>query len=351
MNPEKCVILCPAYGQIEPETERGFQALANAGYKVTVLRGGSSIDLARSMMATDALAEGFEETFWIDSDTVFTLADVEQIRNLNLPFCCGLYAKKDASGFAAKFYGPKVDVLLGKGAGVIPMEGVGFGFAHVRREVYEAIGKTLPVCSGAYQGKDVVPYFLPVIHTVPEEQACYYLGEDTSFCVKARAAGYEVMADLSIKLGHVGKKIYTWDDFQETVKYESVRFAIVPPGTEPDREPVDHLYAESPEEEQPTMNEAKLYEKIGRLQSDLDAMNANYDQLLAVLANVASGATDPERVSVDLAARSWAVAAEDKRQTAPKHTPEAFKALSEATTWLPSGCGKTDIRSPAVIEG
>ncbi len=344
MDPTKCVILCPAYGQIEPETERGFQALANAGYKVTVLRGGSSIDLARSMMATDAMRDGFEETFWIDSDTVFKPADVERIRSLNLPFCCGLYSKKDASGFAAKFYGPKVDVLLGNGASVIPMDGVGFGFAHVRREVYDAIGKTLPVCSGAYQGKDVVPYFLPVIHTVPEEQACYYLGEDTSFCVKARAAGYEVMADLSIKLGHVGRHVYTWDDFAERTKFDSVRFAIVPPGTEPDREPVDHLYADSPEE-QPTMNEAKLYEKIGRLQSDLDAMNANYDQLLVVLANVEIGAIDPSRVKVNLAARSWEVAA------ASEKTAESLKALSEATTWMSTGCGKTDLRSPAMIEG
>ena len=57
------------------------------------------------------------------------------------------------------------------------------------------------------------------------------------------------------------------------------------------------------------MNETEMFASIGRKQVELDTLNANYDQLLAVLAQVASGQVIPARVSVDLQARTWAVAA------------------------------------------
>lgn len=56
------------------------------------------------------------------------------------------------------------------------------------------------------------------------------------------------------------------------------------------------------------MNELEMFASIGRKQTELDSLNANYDQLLAVLAKVASGEVIPTRVSVDLQARTWAVA-------------------------------------------
>ncbi len=71
-----------------------------------------------------------------------------------------------------------------------------------------------------------------MIHAVAEDKACYYLGEDTGFCVRARQAGFKVMADLSVKLGHVGRYTYTWDDFAPKQRYRSVRFQIVPPGSD-----------------------------------------------------------------------------------------------------------------------
>ena len=57
------------------------------------------------------------------------------------------------------------------------------------------------------------------------------------------------------------------------------------------------------------MNEEMMFAAIGRKQTELDDLNANYDQLLSVLAQVALGEIIPDRVSVDLVARTWAVAA------------------------------------------
>lgn len=51
----------------------------------------------------------------------------------------------------------------------------------------------------------------------------------------------------------------------------------------------------------------ELYAVIGRKQSELDALNVEYDSLLAVLSAVADGSIATARVSVDLKARSWAI--------------------------------------------
>lgn len=53
-----------------------------------------------------------------------------------------------------------------------------------------------------------------------------------------------------------------------------------------------------------------LYAAIGRKQVELDLMHQQYNSLLAVLDQVCSGAIAPQRVSVDLKGRSWAVGAE-----------------------------------------
>ena len=38
-------------------------------------------------------------------------------------------------------------------------------------------------------------------------------GEDLSFCMRARDAGVQIYCDSSIKLGHVGYKTYTEEEF------------------------------------------------------------------------------------------------------------------------------------------
>ena len=89
---------------------------------------------------------------------------------------------------------------------------------HVRREVYETVQRVteLPVCNARF-GKPVAPYFLPMIIADESAQALlpdahWYLPEDFSFSERARRAGYKVMADTSIRLGHIGNYEYGWED-------------------------------------------------------------------------------------------------------------------------------------------
>lgn len=79
---------------MEPGCEAGLRVLEQRGYQVRRVRGFSQIDVGRNQMATDALREGFQELMWIDSDVAFHPDDVERLRTHQLPFACGMYAKK-----------------------------------------------------------------------------------------------------------------------------------------------------------------------------------------------------------------------------------------------------------------
>ncbi len=71
MNPSRCVILVPFATHIVPACEQGLIELQRRGYDVRRVGGYAAIDQGRSQMVTDALAAGYEETFWIDSDIEF----------------------------------------------------------------------------------------------------------------------------------------------------------------------------------------------------------------------------------------------------------------------------------------
>lgn len=228
-SPAKCAVLCPIAATLDPITEACLRKLVDLGYKVNLLFGSSDIVLARCGMATEALRAGFAETLWVDSDQTFTPEDVEKIRSWNKPFVAGLYPKKGPKEFAGKFHGNQKPVTFGTGGGLIPMTYVGMGFTHVRREVYDKMERELklPVCGGGYDGKTIVPYFLPLLAPVPGANPDY-LSEDGAFSFRARQVGFPPMADTRLKIGHRGMYTYTWDDVVPNQNYDSVELTIAP---------------------------------------------------------------------------------------------------------------------------
>lgn len=309
MDPAGCVILVPVASSIEPETDHGLQALRNRGYTVRTLRGSSQVDLARSTLATEALADGFKETMWIDSDVLFDPDDIEKLRRHKQPLTAGLYQKKTRpAAFAGKFMDGTESVTFGKGGGLIEMRYVGMGFTHVRASVYRAIEKHLemPSCYGGYEGKKVTPYFIPSL--APEGDGWCYLSEDFSFCHRARNAGYPPMADTTIRLSHIGRYAYGWDDMAPRPTLDMLQLNF---GTQ--------LLDQPPElaKDDSTMNEQQLFEKLGRKQAVIEAQDDGYTQILNLLAGVVSGEIDRSRVLVDLTNRGWTLAAVGTRPGMP----------------------------------
>ncbi len=248
-----CVILVPFSTHVVPACERGLIELQRRGYEVWRVGGYAAIDAGRSELATKALADGREETFWIDSDIQFNPDDVDRIRSHGLPITTGIVARKGARAIASQTLPGTGQLRVGAGGGLVEILYAGAGFLHVRREVYTAIREKLklPLCNAQF-GRPMVPFFQPMIvpwrkqevrgqksgdrmeadHPLPDplpegEGSMWYLGEDYSFCERARQCGYKIMADTSIRLWHIGEYAYGWEDAGlEKVRHDSFLFMI-----------------------------------------------------------------------------------------------------------------------------
>lgn len=212
----KCIILTPTIERVERTTEDLLHDLHRMGYAVHVTYGSSSVNLVRSQLASMALDEGFEELFWIDHDVTFNIEDFEKIRLYDLPIAAGLYSfKTTVARLMVKL--PQGDhvVTLGQGGGLLEVEIAPLGFCCTKRIVYEEMKQklNLPDCRSD-QGKLFSPYFLPF--TIPNPDGTHtYLIDDGAFCTRARQCGYNVMVDTMIRLGHIGKYEYSWEEITD----------------------------------------------------------------------------------------------------------------------------------------
>lgn len=211
MQRNRCAVLVPVADRLEVDTQQALFELERRGYAVYRTRSCSQIDMARSQMATDFLARGFEETMWIDSDVGFFPDDVDKLRSYQLPICGALYPRKAQRSFAAKLLPGTGPVTFGAKGGLLEVQYTGTGFLHVRRDVYETIRAELklPHCNRG-NGNGVVPYFLSLLIQSGDES--FYLSEDYSFCERARTAGLKIMVDTSIRLWHIGPYRFSWEE-------------------------------------------------------------------------------------------------------------------------------------------
>jgi hypothetical protein len=245
-SPTSCVILVPAGGAIDGGCDEGLRELERRGHPVWRVRGYSAVDAARNQMATDALARGFDELMWIDSDIVFDPDDVERLRRHNLPVACGLYPKKGPRQLACEFLPGTPSVRFGRNGGLLEIRYCGFGFTHTRREVYETVAGQLglPFCNQRF-GSPLVPYFAPMV--IAEPAGAWAIAEDYAFCERARRCGFRIIADTTVRLWHVGPYRYGWEDagsskerFADyTFVLSEPQSAESPPASEPRTRPGD----------------------------------------------------------------------------------------------------------------
>ncbi len=202
----------PYATHVEPACELALRELEASGYEVRRYPSTAAVDRTRCEMATRALADGFSELMWIDSDVVFEAESVTRLRKHELPLIAGLYAKKGVQSFAVQLEPDTTELRVGETGGLFGARYVGAGFLLVHRRVFDAVQQlfSLPACNAQF-GQPCVPYFLPMV--VQDSGGKYvYLSEDFAFCERARQASYHLMLDTSIRLGHVGKYTYAWED-------------------------------------------------------------------------------------------------------------------------------------------
>ena len=222
--PGRCVVLVPFQGRIVSKCQAGLLELERRGYVVRRVEGYSAIDQARNQMSSDALADGFEETLWIDSDVGFEADDVDKLRRHGLPVSCGIYPKKGKRELAIHILPGTPRFRFGIQGGLHEILYGGTGFLHVRRAVYETLIEKLelPVCN-QHAGRPLWPFFQPLVRSAPRKVAAatdsdirrtghWYLAEDYAFCHRARLCGFPIIADTTIRLWHVGDYGYSWED-------------------------------------------------------------------------------------------------------------------------------------------
>jgi len=213
MDNSTCVVLVPAGHFIEPHCELSLRQLEGLGYPVRRVHGFANVDMGRSVMATQALADGFAELMWIDADMAFEPSSVARLRSHNLPIVCGLYPTKVEKRLTSTLLPGTSQVTFGRDGGLLEIKYAATGFLYTRRQVYLDVQQRepLPVCNRQHGGPGVIPFFLPmIVQAGPED--CRYLSEDFSFCERARRAGHRVWADTTIRLQHIGIYGYSWED-------------------------------------------------------------------------------------------------------------------------------------------
>lgn len=212
-KPGRTAILVPTKDDIEPETREAIQKLINLGGYDKYLATDGSIDIARSCMASQALANGCTDLLWVDSDIVFTVEDVLKLKSHNLPFVCGTYVKRTKKELTVNFVGPKgTQIKMGAEGGLYEVEATGFGFVLTKAEIYKTIREhhRLPECDDLFGGP-FHPYFIPVVIEYEGGLKPKYLPEDFAFSFRCREAGIKMMCDTTIKLSHIGRDLRTFD--------------------------------------------------------------------------------------------------------------------------------------------
>jgi len=214
-DPRRCVVLVPYTTHIVPQCDEALRELERRGYPVRRVVGFAAIDQGRNQMATDALIDGFDETFWIDADIGFHPDAVDQIRAHNLPICSGIYSQKGKRAIASHILPGTPSLEFGETGGLIDLLYAATGFLHVRRSVYLAVQSKLglPVCNERFRSP-MIPFFQPM--QFPIDDGTWYLAEDYAFSQRIREAGYKITADTRIRLWHFGTFGYGWEDAGQT---------------------------------------------------------------------------------------------------------------------------------------
>lgn len=205
MDLSRNIVICPTHAQPKFQTMNALRGLEDLGIRVDYAQGCSAIDMARSLVASEALANDLESFLFVDDDMMFQPADAVRLMVSDEPIIAGAYAAKalGKSKINADFAPGTTTVKFGEHATELyPVRTVGAGFLRIKVAALRAMIDilSLPYCRiGNTYGW---PFFLPVI--VEQDGELRYLTEDYAFCWRCHQAGFTPMLDTSFRLYHVG---------------------------------------------------------------------------------------------------------------------------------------------------
>lgn len=200
------ILFCtPCYGGMV--TAQHFQSCLKLGAALT--NGGlehdwsvgwneSLVTRARNEMTATFLGTDYSHMMWLDADIEFEPEDVAKVWNLEADIGVGVYAMKvrDKQWFAAWKDGALVKDL-DQFNGPIEVDYAGTGFMLIKREVITTLAAKAESYEG-HNGRVPALYMTPIWNDGFES-------EDYHFSRIAREAGFKIMMDPSVRLGHIGQ--------------------------------------------------------------------------------------------------------------------------------------------------
>jgi len=208
----KTLIAVPCLDMIQTSFARCLLSLERVGDTRVSFLCSSLVYDARNALAKQAVDEGFDRVLWLDSDMVFepkTLLKLTKHIENGKEFVCGIYFKRKPP-FTPTIYSL---VAVGQTEQGLPVPRADAYLDYPRDDVFEIAG-----C-----GFGAVMVTTDLINRVANEFGLPFspvlgLGEDLSFCFKAKQLGAQLWCDSRIKVGHTGFGTITEETYLSTRK-------------------------------------------------------------------------------------------------------------------------------------
>lgn len=199
---KKYLIGIPALDMMPTATTVALTQLKRVGAVKHSFICNSLVSDARNMLAKQAIESDADRILFIDSDMYFEPDAMERLEadmDNGAEMVCGLYFKRMLPTEPCIYKAAEI-VQADKGNRghieaytnypkdrVFEVEACGFGLVMIDTDLIIEVAKNYGAPFNPYMG---------------------LLGEDISFCYRARQLGHKIYCDSSIKVGHVGQMIY-----------------------------------------------------------------------------------------------------------------------------------------------
>tara|TARA_A100001035_G_scaffold58812_2_gene43800 strand:- start:13092 stop:13850 length:759 start_codon:yes stop_codon:yes gene_type:complete len=144
----------------------------------------------------------YDYQLWIDSDIVFDSEKFYRLVAMDKDIACGWYMTEDGKTTSVAHWLEEDD--FAKNGGVMNHE-TGESISRRRKAFtvdYTGFGWTL-IKHGVFENpKMEYPWFAPKMQVFDSGEVQDMCGEDVSFCLDAKEAGYEIWCDPLIRVGH-----------------------------------------------------------------------------------------------------------------------------------------------------
>lgn len=200
-------------------------------FEFKLIEGDALIARSRSRMATDFLNKSEAEVLlFLDDDILY---DPMELRNMmkamqhhDLDILGASYMTKEERDpcFCIRPLEPE-EVVYGEGGSIQEVMYVSTGCMAVHRRVFQKMidAEIVHLCHP--KTLKYYPFFANKERYV--QGMWMDLSEDWEFCHRARDLGFKVWNDTTVKLGHIGDKIYDWDDFHRRKKEEDIQKSVL----------------------------------------------------------------------------------------------------------------------------